>query len=206
MANRLKFRSAAPSRTCTKKFKNYRSYKQYLSEDFNNRCGYCDDFDGWIGGESTYHIDHFAPKIKFSYLENEYNNLVYACSFCNRFKSDDWPSNDHTLNVVDGIGYIDPCDRKYDAYFNRDVYGNIVPTNDIAKYMHQKLQLFLTRHRIIWNLTRLKMQLEKLKPLLETYRTEKEKYDKIKDLYFLLSLEFQDYLTYLLGVKLTNES
>ncbi|MCM3082145.1 HNH endonuclease [Brevibacillus invocatus] len=206
MVNKVEFRSNPPARTCTRKYKNYKSYKRYLSADFNNRCGYCDDFDGWIGGESTYHIDHFAPKVKFSYLENEYANLVYACSFCNRFKSDDWPSDDHTVNIVDNKGYIDPCDVNYDICFERDVYGNIVPKNAVSKYMHQKMQLFLTRHRIIWNLTRLKIQLEKLKPLLETHKADKEKYEKIKELYFSLSIEFHDYLNYLLGVKLSNES
>ncbi|XOK60290.1 HNH endonuclease [Paenibacillus elgii] len=206
MNKRVMFREKTPSRTCEKNYKNYKSYKKYLSKDFNNRCGYCDDLDGWIGGESTYHIDHFAPKVKFPYLENEYTNLVYACSFCNRFKGDDWPSEDHSVNILNDKGYIDPCDKNYEKNFERDIYGNIVPNSETAKYMYQKLQLFLARHRIIWNLTRIKSQLDKLEPFLNVYKTDREKYDKIKDMYFLLSIEFQGYLTYLLGERLINES
>ncbi|QOS77066.1 HNH endonuclease [Paenibacillus sp. JNUCC31] len=192
-------RTRDPIRTCKKTYTNYRSFKKYLAQDFNNRCGYCDDFDGWIGGTSTYHIDHFAPKIKFPLLENDYTNLVYACSFCNRFKSDDWPSEDHTISVVKDKGYIDPCDAKYKGHFERDLYGNIIPLNNVADYMHNKLQFFLARHRIIWNLTRLKIQLDELEGLATRYKAEKEKYDKILHLYFELSIEFQNYLRYLLG-------
>lgn len=205
MSNKILIREKIPMRTCLKKYQNYRSYKRYLSKDFNNRCGYCSDFDGWIGGEDTYHIDHFAPKSKFPHLENEYSNLVYACSFCNRFKSDDWPSNDHTVNILNDKGFIDPCNHEYEEYFERDVYGNIVPNNHVAIYMHKKMQLFLARHRIIWNLTRIKIQLDKLKPLSESYKTDEVKYAKIKELYFLLSIEFQEYLTYLLGENFNNE-
>lgn len=197
-------RNKLPVRSCNKVYSNYRSYKPYLIQDFNNRCGYCDDFDGWVGGEGTYHIDHFAPKSRFSALENDYNNLVYACSFCNRFKSDDWPSDDHTISHVDSIGYIDPCDSNYMILFHRDTYGNIKPNNELAQYMHKKLQLFLSRHRIIWNLTRIKNKLNEMRPLLEDYKHDTEKYSRIKDLYFTLSMEFQDYLDYLLGEKVKN--
>ena len=197
-------RSNLPLRSCEKVYSNYRKYKPYLSSDFNNRCGYCDDFDGWLGGEGTYHIDHFAPKSKFSELENVYNNLVYSCAFCNRFKSNDWPSDDYKVTHVGDIGYIDPCSPKYETHFNRDIYGNINPENELGIYMHKKLQLFLSRHRIIWNLTRIKIELDEIRPLIDQYKHDAEKYKKVKELYFILSIEFQDYLDYLLGEKLKN--
>ncbi|WP_182914281.1 HNH endonuclease [Paenibacillus sp. 1011MAR3C5] len=200
----IKLRDRLPVRSFTRQYSSYRSYKPYLSEDFNNRCGYCDDFDGWVGGERTYHIDHFAPKSKFSSLENEYSNLVYACPFCNRFKSNDWPSDDHTVSFIDNKGYIDPCDERYEAHFYRDTYGNIRPNNELAEYMRKKLQLFLSRHRIIWNLTRIKIELDRIKPLLDKHKHDDEKFNRIKDIYFQLSMEFQDYLNYLLGEKLKN--
>ncbi|MEK3672653.1 HNH endonuclease [Paenibacillus sp. FSL R10-2771] len=176
-----------------------------MSKDFNNRCGYCDDFDGWVGGEGAYHIDHFAPKSKFADLENNYSNLVYACSFCNRFKSNDWPSEDYRITYINNIGYIDPCSEEYEELFSRDKYGNIKPSNELAEYMYDKLQLFLVRHRVLWNITRIKIQLERIKPLLDKYKNDTDKYAKIKDTYFELSIEFQDYWNYLLGEKLKNE-
>ncbi|GIO40339.1 hypothetical protein J41TS4_00970 [Paenibacillus apis] len=200
----IKLRDKAPVRTCTKVYSNYRSYKHYLRSDFNNRCGYCDDYDGWTGGEVTYHIDHFAPKSKFSSLENDYSNLVYACSFCNRFKSDDWPSDSQKISVVNNVGFIDPCHSSYENLFFRDNYGNIKPTNELAQYMYKKLQLFLSRHRIVWNLTRIKLQLDNIRPLLKEHGHDNEKYKRIQDMYVTLSLEFHDYLDYLLGEKIKN--
>jgi hypothetical protein len=200
----IKLRDRSPKRTCEKVYVNYRSYKKHLAQDFHNRCGYCDDFDGWIGGEATFHIDHFAPKSRFAVLENDYKNLVYACSFCNRFKSDDWPSNDQTISYIGDIGYVDPCSEKYVTLYYRDPFGNIKSNNELAKYMHKKLQLFLARHRIIWNLTRIKNSLDAMKPLLDKHKHDVENFERIKDLYFNLSLEFQDYLSYLLGEKVNN--
>ncbi len=85
----LPFRHVIPIRTCTKKYARYRYYKAYLREDFNKRCGYCDDRDIICGGIRGFHIDHFRPQKPFSHLENDYNNLVYACPYCNGGKSND---------------------------------------------------------------------------------------------------------------------
>jgi uncharacterized protein (TIGR02646 family) len=79
-----------PTRTCAESYSNYRSFKKHLENDFNNRCGYCDDPDSYYGQEISYHIDHFKPKSEFPELEVEYKNLVYSCPYCNRAKSNKW--------------------------------------------------------------------------------------------------------------------
>jgi len=87
------FRNAIPKRTCSKKYKSYHSYKSYLREDFSKRCGYCNDLDVLCGGRRGFQIDHFRPQKKFEHLKINYDNLIYSCPYCNRAKSDDWPSN-----------------------------------------------------------------------------------------------------------------
>ena len=65
------------------------SNKKYLSIDFKHRCAYCDDLDAISGGYKTFHVEHFASKEKFPTLEFTYENLLYACPFCNCSKNDD---------------------------------------------------------------------------------------------------------------------
>lgn len=71
---------------------NYRSYKPKLREDFSYACGYCEIRESEIGGSDVFHIDHYAPVSKFPHLECAYENLIYSCRFCNRFKSNYWPN------------------------------------------------------------------------------------------------------------------
>ena len=87
--------------------------KKYLAIDFKHRCAYCDDLDSIYGGQASYAVEHFAPKGKFPQLKYTYDNLLYACRFCNTSKSDDWPSKSSSINVVGERGYIDPCTDEY---------------------------------------------------------------------------------------------
>ena len=187
-----------PIRKCEKKYSSYRSYKKYLAEDFNYKCGYCDDYHFWSGGAGSYHIDHFAPKSKFPELETDYNNLVYSCPFCNRAKSDDWVTDDPEKSIVGDEGYIDPCDPTYHEHLTRNEKGEIVPKTKIGYYMYKKLKLYLRRHMLIWNLTELQSLMEEVGDKLNSDIEDIEKEKEIKDLYIELSMEFQNYLTYLL--------
>lgn len=199
MEQRYLIRTVTPKRTCEKVYINYRSYKKYLAQDFNNRCGYCDDFDGWQGGMQTYHIDHFAPKKKFEELENRYDNLIYSCSYCNRFKSDDWPSENSNINIVGNKGYIDPCDDEYQKHFYRDSSGNIQPETPLGEYIYKKLQLYLMRHSVLWNLTRLQILKKQLKEAMEVHHSNSDQLGELKDKYVELCLEFDKYFEYILG-------
>ena len=93
--------------------------KKHLAEDFGHRCAYCDDLDTYGGGYRAYHVEHFAPKEKFPALRFDYDNLLYACPWCNRAKWDIWPSNDPKINVVGKEGFIDPCSEEYDQHLER---------------------------------------------------------------------------------------
>lgn len=201
MLNKLPFRNKVPVRSFTKEYINYKSYKSPLSKDFHNRCGYCGDYDFWSGGPSNYHIDHFAPKSKFKQLENKYANLVYACAYCNRYKSNDWVSDSCDISVVDNKGYIDPCDKSYDNALSRNLLGEILYENEVGKYMYLKMRLFLKRHSIIYKLTTLYELMDKLSNLIEECQLDQNSKENVKNVYIQLSFEFNRYLKYLMGVQ-----
>ncbi|MEI6949661.1 hypothetical protein V9K67_20910 [Paraflavisolibacter sp. H34] len=181
-----KFRSSCPSRTCTKKYKVYRSYKSHIAKDFNNRCGYTDCPDFWFGGTSTFHIDHFKPFSKNPDLETDYSNLVYCCSYVNILKSDDEGD------------YIDPCDIDFNDHFERDHNGSIIPkpNSKEANYMYNKLQLYLTRYRLIWKLDEVHNKLLKLQELINNPKNIAIKND-LRIIHSELAEEFTMYLSYL---------
>lgn len=193
-------REKTPVRNCIKRYSNYRSYKGYLAKDFNNRCGYCDTFDGWIGGIKVFHIDHFAPKSKFPHLEHEYNNLIYSCPFCNLNKGDDWPSQDADISNLNNVGYINPVLEEYINHFYRDLDGNIIcdDNSQVSQYMYKKLKFYLERHRVLWNLTRLAQIKKKIKDKMEKCK-DNEKYDELLKVYGELSIEFDEFLFYIIG-------
>jgi hypothetical protein len=138
-----------PIRTCTKTYKNYGSFKKYIVDDFNNRCGYCDDLDKFNGGKNNYQIDHLKPKKLFSELETDYINLVYSCPFCNRAKWDKWKEKD---------GFIDPCDKEYDNHLERNSRGQIKCKSEQGKYIHTNLNFHLKRHELLWMIEKLEEQ------------------------------------------------
>lgn len=176
------FRHIAPKRTCTKKRANYNSYKIFLAEDFNHRCGYTDCSDYWFGGKRCFQIDHFKPESKYPELENEYSNLVYCCSYVNRAKWDD-----------DNPNYLDPCDVDFNLHFERDDLGFIKAKTPQGQYMVEHMNLGLTRYAICWNLDRLE---EKIKILERKVDQNIATMDE-KGLLLNVNKEFHKYLRYL---------
>lgn len=51
---------------------------------YGDRCGYCGVHETSVGGELE--MDHFHPLVAGG--SDEIENLVYACTACNRFKGD----------------------------------------------------------------------------------------------------------------------
>lgn len=60
------------------------------------RCGYCGLPETLAG--SALEMDHFRP-LRHGGTDSE-DNLVYACTTCNRFKGDYWPSSDAPNDFV----------------------------------------------------------------------------------------------------------
>lgn len=181
--SQLPFRNKAPRRSYSgDELANYRSYKDFLEADFNQRCGYTDCHQVWFGGKRTFQIDHFKPVSRHPELETKYFNLVYSCSYVNRAKWSD---------VGD---YIDPCDTDYNQHFYRDSLGNIFPKPDSlsANYMYKKLKLFLKRYGIIWMLDQLEQQMFKLQELIEATGNA-----EAKELFVEVGIKYNNYKKYL---------
>lgn len=156
-------RSKTPSRrenraVCAK----YSSYRDTLREDFNNRCGYCDDYDFYRIRSFT--IDHFFPQhpqtdtILNPIPANNYYNLVYCCSYCNSAKSNKWHTTDSAIHHANDKGYIDPCTDEYTNTFTRDSEGRIKPidpNNALAKFIIDDLKLWLPIHSLMWKVNKL---------------------------------------------------
>ncbi len=55
--------------------------KKFLSKDFLHTCCYCLVREGDLGGSADFEKDHFIPQSKSG--TDDYDNLNYACRFCN---------------------------------------------------------------------------------------------------------------------------
>lgn len=158
-----------PVRSYTgEKWKTNTTNKKYLATDFKHRCAYCDDLDSVYGGQASYAVEHFAPKGKFPNLRYTYDNLLYACSFCNASKSDDWPSDSPSINIVEDRGYIDPCTDEYSEHLDRDNNtGCIYYKTELGRYMYEHLKLYLKRHSVIFMVEKLKEKRAELKDSID---------------------------------------
>ncbi len=173
------FRTYTPKRTYSKTLNDYHSYKPYLEKDFCKKCGYTGCSQMWFGGKRTFQIDHLKPESKYPKLINDYNNLVYCCSYVNRAKWDD-----------DSPNYLDPCNVDYNDHFERDDNGYIVAKTKEGQYMVEHMHLNLVRYAIIWNLDRLTERIKKLEQIDNLSQ-------EVKDLKLEILQEYFKYSQYL---------
>lgn len=186
-------RRKVPNRTCGRTYTQYSSYKEFLRDDFNKRCGYCDITDHILGGKKIFHIDHFAPK-KFANRINDYSNLVYSCPSCNIAKSDDWPMNVSSPSNNGSEGYIDPCDSDYDLHLERELSGQIVAKTAVGSYMYKQLKLYLLKHKYLWMYDILSDQVLRIRKALSESNEINEDTAKLKIVYEELTDKFMMYL------------
>ncbi|MCT6590821.1 HNH endonuclease [Pantoea dispersa] len=187
---KINFRSITPIRSCKKKYSQYTSFKDHLAKDFNYRCGYTDCPDFWFGGKVNFHIDHFIPWKSHPdkpYLKTDYSNLVYCCSYVNILKSND----EHN--------YLDPCNIDYNEHFHRDKLGYIIASDksEKAKYMYDKLKMYMKRYQIIWMLENLFDKIEQLSNAIDncTNPSEKSELQVATCELIPLALEYKKYLS-----------
>ena|SRR6185436_12614401 len=86
----------------------YSKYRPLVREDFTECCAYCLLHELLAGGENNFQLDHFRPKSLaiFANFVEDFYNLYYACSVCNRYKSNSWPRPE--LEAL-GYGFVDFC-------------------------------------------------------------------------------------------------
>lgn len=170
-----------------------KSNKSRLVEDFNSRCGYCDDLDKYSGGYAVYHVEHFAPKDKFPEAEFLYDNLLYACPYCNIAKSNKWIGDTREKAVINNRGFVDPCDDEYYIHLGRDDSGRIIYKTDLGKYMYEELNLHLIRHEINFKMGQMESRIEALKSRIELMDAQGQDASKHKAILQKLGFMFYEY-------------
>ena len=117
------------------KYSNYRKYKSYLQLEFNNKCVYCRKSDS-LQDPSAFHVEHYKPKKYFLSLETDYDNLLYSCAACNRYKSSYW-SEDIKKQI------LNPCIHVMNDYvgFDKKERSKIIARNDQGELFIRLLRL-----------------------------------------------------------------
>lgn len=175
------------------KWKTNPTNKKYLAIDFDHHCAYCDDKDVYSGGERAYEVEHFAPKSKFPALKNTYENLLYACPYCNGAKSNTWVSNDAAISVVGNKGFVSPCNVDYYTHLTRNADGTISATTELGKYMRKHLKLFLRRHSIIFLLEEVDKRCDQLETLIDAEEAKGNDTTKLKIAHSELTRQLRQY-------------
>lgn len=158
-----KFREHTIKRTCTKEYKDYHKYKQYLKSDFQERCCYCNLLDKSI--TTPFEIDHFIPrdafKAEWPECDTLYENLMYSCKKCNNAKSNDY-KGDISKRVIENEYFYNPAEVDYGEVFYRNDSGGISSDDEKGRDMISKLKLYRPIHNLAWICERLKDTRDKL--------------------------------------------
>ncbi|MFB9080224.1 HNH endonuclease [Flavobacterium procerum] len=199
----LPVRRQTPTKSPTGK--NWSEHKPDLKEDFNSHCGYCGSYDGYR--HTYFEVDHFIPKtlfeIKGIITYCQYDNLVYACKFCNNKKLAKWPSNDETISVLNDQGFIDPCDVNFDHHLYRTADGGIMWKTALGKWMAETAFKFDERSssiKLLWELNqrrklldRFIIELNKRDQNSDEYKAIKKEAEKISLEYYIYDKELMEY-------------
>lgn len=159
-----------------KLYTNYISYKKYLRIEFDHSCAYCQIRETELGGNKSFHIDHFQPQKLFPEKHNDYLNLLYSCRDCNSYKGNYWPNS---IQKFFGQFILNPCLNDLEKHY--DFSGDIwVPKSKTATWNLDKLRLNSQARQKIRSERRITLEivleLENLK--IDTEKTLKKRLEK----------------------------
>jgi len=70
-------------------YADYRAFKPWLRDEFTFRCVYCLTRERWWpSGWEEFAVEHYMPQSAAPDRIGDYENLLYACSSCNRNRQD----------------------------------------------------------------------------------------------------------------------
>ena len=137
----------------------YRSWKPKLADEASLQCVYCCIHENRFGGLRNFHVEHYKPQSIFPALENNYDNLFYACGVCNVFKSDDWPC-EHQPNNYNVPAYPNPAVVDYGTFLNVNLEGYVVSDSITGRYVIERLSLNRPQMVGLRAITRLMIEIE----------------------------------------------
>jgi len=94
------------------------SIREIVRSTYNYQCGYYGITETLAGGKLE--IDHYCPT-RHGGLDTV-DNLIYACTTCNRFKGDYWPEEDAPQN----FRLLRPLVDDLDEYISETVDGHLI--------------------------------------------------------------------------------
>lgn len=159
------FRNHDVKRTCTSHFNDYHEYKDNLSKDFQDRCGYCNI--GRYTITTPFEIDHFVPKKVFvdkkESLLTDYSNLVYSCKKCNNAKR-----SKHAGEVNTNDKFYNPADINMNLHFYvKNGIIREIDNDEKAQRIIIDLRLNSPVRRLVWiveHISELKKRVNQLPP------------------------------------------
>jgi hypothetical protein len=114
-------------------YEDYRSYKDWLRDEFTFRCVYCLERERWYpSGQDAFAVEHVLPKglPEYHHLECDYENLVYACNRCNAAKRQE---------VI-----LDPCSQPFAEHLrvgeDGQIEGRTVQGKDLVEILGLNLE------------------------------------------------------------------
>lgn len=172
------------------RYKYFREVKEELIRESENKCGYC---GSKLGITDQGNIDHYYPKSKFPELEFEKSNLVLACNYCNRMKSDRIPVDENNKKII-----LHPQQDDFSLHISEDANGSLIGITDLGTSTINTLQLnrkALVEDRI--NRAMLNVMSDKdynsLEPILNSESSPYEKFkESIKFVEKLLNIQIED--------------
>jgi hypothetical protein len=70
-------------------YSEYRSYRDWLRDEFSFRCVFCLYREQWSLVTGIFDLDHYVSQSKNAEGVASYENLLYVCRTCNAIKSDE---------------------------------------------------------------------------------------------------------------------
>jgi hypothetical protein len=107
-------------------YSTYDSYRAWLEDEFHFRCVYCLNRKVW-SPTNIWAIDHLISQDEAPELECEYDNLIFACQFCNQQK---------LSNRVP-----DPCRVAYGQCLHVEPNGLVTPLNASGRRLVNVIRL-----------------------------------------------------------------
>ena len=115
----------------------YRRFRPYIRENFNECCAYCLLHELLAGGAENFELDHFKPKSRHPDLTHVYENIYYSCHPCNNIKHDIWPTDELRAK---GYRFVDPCHDDFSTHFT-EADGRWEPLTAAGDYSQERLRL-----------------------------------------------------------------
>ena len=180
---KFKFKKHMIERTCTKKYKNYQSYKSSLQKDFKRHCAYCNLNEEWVA-PLPFEVEHFIPRDAFEAagrkdLDTDYRNLMLACPRCNRLKGNLFYGDIADCKIFNPYFY-NPAEIDYNTVFYRDEKGRIHSDDELGKQMIERLRLYRPSKQMAWLLDELKEVLDRIEGKLSR-ETDSQRKEMLKN-------------------------